>query len=68
MHSGGRELLARHARRGKKVGWIFGVFAELAHQKEAKFIFQELSWEIYQEDSDSKDQESGIVGIHNHLR
>ncbi len=61
-------MLARHAWRGQKVGWIFGVFAELAHQKEAKFIFQELRWEIYQEDADSEDQETEIVGTHNHLR
>jgi hypothetical protein len=39
---------------------VIGVFAELAHQKEAKFIFQNCG-------ADSEDQESGIVGTHNHL-
>jgi hypothetical protein len=43
-----------------------GVIAKLAHQKEDKFIF-ELRRKIYQEYTDSEDQESEIVGTYNHL-
>ena len=49
----------------KVLAEVIGVIAELAS---FKFIFPALRWEIYQEDADSEDQESGIVGTHNHLR
>ena len=39
-----------------------------ATHEEAERMASELRWEIDQDDADSEDQESGIVGTHNRLR
>jgi hypothetical protein len=51
----------------KRLAEVIGVIAELAHQKKDKIHLSELRWEIDQDDADSEDQESEIVGAHNHL-
>ena len=51
----------------KRLAEVIGVIAELAHQKKDKIHLSELRWEIDQDDADSEDQESGIVGTHNRL-
>ena len=52
----------------KRLAEVIGVIAELAHRKKDKIHLSELRWEIDQDDADSEDQESGIVGTHNRLR
>jgi len=52
----------------KRLAEVIGVIAKLAHQRKAKFIFQNCGGKSITKKLDSEYQESGIVGTHNRLR
>ena len=51
----------------ERMAEVSSAIAELAHQKKRNSSFR-TAVENLSENADSEDQESGIVGTHNHLR
>jgi hypothetical protein len=69
MYAFGMVYIACPPRLKRPKGWLkLLVSSPNLLTKKSQIHLSELRWEIDQEDTDSEDQESGIVGTHNRLR